>query len=92
MRTDHELLADASAAVNGGCWHPLTQMWQPLTNDGDAFRLAVYLRLAIDINNTGVVVHTPDGSKVLVSYGNEPDANSATRRAIVLAAAAMRRK
>ncbi len=93
MDNDNELLEDAAGAVNGGCWHPLTHtiLWRPLADDGDAFRLAVHLRLEIDICRTGVAVRTPDGLKVLVSSDDEKDAATATRRAIVRAAAAMRR-
>ena len=93
MSKDNELLADAARAVNGGCWHPLTHqaLWQPLTDDGDALRLAVHLRLEIDIHHTGIAVRTPNGLKVLISADDEPDANAATRKAIVRAAAAMRR-
>lgn len=93
MSKDNELLADAAGAVNGGCWHPLTHktLWQPLSDDGDALRLAVHLRLEIDIHHSGIAVRTPNGLKVLVSADDEPDANSATRKAIVRAAAAMRR-
>lgn len=46
---DDELLVLAAWAVNGGAWHPLTheKPWSPLTDDGDALRLAVNLRLTI---------------------------------------------
>jgi hypothetical protein len=50
--TDRELLEDAAKAVNGGAWHPLTHdtpngVWNPLLDDGDAFRLAVRLRIDV---------------------------------------------
>jgi len=63
--------------------------WNPLTDDGDALRLAVKLRLEVDIHHTGIAVRTPDGSKFLLSAKDEPDSCAATRRAIVRAAAAM---
>ena len=63
--------------------------WDPLRNDGDAFRLAVKLRLEIDIHHTGIAVRTPNGVKVLVYAEDQPDAYSATRLAIVRAAAAL---
>jgi hypothetical protein len=62
-------------------------LWDPLTDDGDALRLAVKLRLEIDIHHTGVAVRTPNGIKALVGADDEPDANAATRRAIARAAA-----
>lgn len=61
--------------------------WNPLTDDGDALRLAVKLRLEIDIHHTGIAVRTPTGIKVLVSAEDEPDATVATRRAVVRSAA-----
>jgi hypothetical protein len=64
-------------------------IWNPLTDDGDALRLAVKLRFEIDIHYTGIAVRTPTGIKVLVDAADEPDANAATRRAIVRAAAAI---
>lgn len=61
--------------------------WNPLADDGNALRLAVKLRLEVDIHHTGIAVRTPNGIKVLVNPEDEPDANAATRRAIVRAAA-----
>ena len=63
--------------------------WNPLTDDGDALRLAVKLRLEVDIGHSGIATRTPNGIKVLMSAGEEPDANAATRRAIVRAAASL---
>lgn len=57
--------------------------WNPLTDDGDALRLAVKLQLEIYIDHRGVAVRTHCGLKVL-----ERDFNAkATRRAITIAAA-----
>lgn len=63
--------------------------WKPLTDDGDALRLAVKLRLEVDVHHTGIAVRTPSGIKVLIDAEEIPDAYAATRRAIVRAAAAM---
>lgn len=63
--------------------------WNPLTNDGDAFRLAVALRLEVDIHHTGIAVRTANGVKILIDADEQPDPYAATRRAIVRAAAAM---
>jgi hypothetical protein len=73
-------------------FHPLMNVyaapkWNPLTDDGDALRLAVKLQLEIDICLTGVSGKTPTGVKALVDSREESDAYAATRRAIVRAAA-----
>ncbi|MEE1869023.1 hypothetical protein [Pseudomonas auratipiscis] len=60
--------------------------WNPLINDGDALKLAVELRLNIEINAGGVDVYSGDldeGLYVPVSG----DLRDCTRRAIVHAAA-----
>lgn len=70
-------------AVGGSC-----TVWNPLTDDGDAFRLAVKLNISIDISetwlnmfyNNKVLIATP----IIVAEKGE-----ATRRAIVRAAAAI---
>jgi len=61
--------------------------WNPLTDDGDALRLAVKLTLELDVCRSGIAVRSPRGIKTLVSAEDEPDAYIATRRAIVRAAA-----
>jgi hypothetical protein len=53
--------------------------WNPLTDDGDALRLAVKLDLSID------------DACVIYSDGASDDRYAATRRAIVRAAASIRR-
>jgi hypothetical protein len=100
MKTDRELLELAAKAVgyrirfsergscdfdNGDYWIS----WNPLTNDGDALRLAVKLRFEIFINHTEIDVRTPNGWSVIVSSDDEDDPYAATRRAIVCAAAAI---
>jgi hypothetical protein len=55
-------------------------MWNPLTDDGDALRLAVKLRITIDFYRDEVYAYP-----VNEQYGSDPCA--ATRRAIVRAAA-----
>jgi hypothetical protein len=64
--------------------------WNPLTDDGDALRLAVKLRLVVDIGGV-----TPRDKRIYVGgldgyLAHEPtgvDIDAATRRAIVRAAA-----
>ena len=100
MRTDRELLELAAKAaglkvdwrnsVNCLCYSesPYNVAWSPLTDDGDALRLAVALRLTIDIERVRPCVVVGDhtgryGSQAWTSAGPL----EATRRAIVRAAA-----
>lgn len=76
----------------GDCW----AIWNPLTSDADAFRLAVALRLNVDCMSNGTVFvgYGPCGSNRLqrqneVSDFDQSDSAAATRRAIVRAAAAI---
>ena len=62
-----------------------TAPWNPLTDDGDALRLAVKLRLDIMFVGVGVSVFDVDEKHSQENYGDDPYA--ATRRAIVRAAA-----
>lgn len=60
--------------------------WRPLTDDGDALRLAVKLKLIVEVGSCWLSKYGPVfGEDVL------PDPLSATRRAIVRAAAAIGR-
>ena len=93
---DRELIeAAAKAAGNGAEWYsaigmcidsnsPVPRPWNPLTDDGDALRLAVRLNIPVipydDETSTGTV------GVVAKNWGSK-EAN--TRRAIVRAAAAM---
>jgi hypothetical protein len=63
-------------------------IWNPLTDDGDALRLAVKLGLTIAqlMTNREVEVNDYDET-VFVNEFHEPDPYAATRRAIVRAAA-----
>ena len=61
-------------------------VWNPLTDDGDALRLAVKLQLLIDLDDSSCYVAGEEPS-LREQYGSDPYA--ATRRAIVRAAAAM---
>lgn len=62
-------------------WHP----WNPLTDDGDALRLAVKLGLTVEILNKRLEPHTKVNGRYEEEHRNDP--NRATRRAIVRAAA-----
>lgn len=104
--TDRELLERAAKAVgnvfyieqgfvereqfaNGLCIS--TRKWNPLTDDGDALRLAVKLDIAIyptdHEEKPSAQAYWPNSQGASVSHGNDPYA--ATRRAIVRAAAAI---
>ena len=112
--TDRELLEAAAKAAGiklewsdserpgfWGEWRGLPQWeyWNPLTDDGDALRLAVKLRIDLHtspINGDAVIVtakhrlpsdllRQPNPTTAAESY--TPDPYAATRRAIVRAAA-----
>ncbi len=59
--------------------------WNPLTDDGDAMRLAVKLLFEIDMGLGCIAIRHSTGIKILEAFNNDPYA--ATRRAIVRAAA-----
>lgn len=99
--TDRELLeAAARAAGMMGAlnWTPgatpwlrvdpdNTRPWNPLTDDGDALRLAVKLRISVYHAPSGFsLAVSADGS---VSFKEDAIGEQNTRRAIVRAAAAM---
>lgn len=104
MKTDRELLELAAKAAgiyvaNDEFGNPTDLFcdapnasayeWNPLTDDGDALRLAVKLTLEVDICLSGVAVRTPHGDKILVDDRDEKCIYAATRRAITRAAAAI---
>ncbi len=61
-------------------------LWNPLHNDGDALRLAVKLRLVVEVGRDGTLVYTDDPG---ICELHEGDPEASTRRAIVRAAAAL---
>ena len=98
--TDKELLELASKAVERqigcrgcgkfGCIGECE--WNPLTDDGDALRLAVKLGLVVDVGPVSVSVHKNNGNRDLgFEFYNtgKDDPYATTRRAIVRAAAAI---
>lgn len=58
--------------------------WNPLTNDGDALRLAVMLKMQVSVTTESCRAET---LPVLGVRVNDNDEFAATRRAIVMAAA-----
>ena len=91
--TDKELLELAAKAAGFSVWTDIdgnlysgtsgTEVnWNPLTDDGDALRLAVKLGLWVHCGKCDVSI---EGTRIEIPCGNDPYA--ATRRAIVRAAA-----
>ena len=70
-------------------WHN-EEIWNPLTDDGDALRLAVTLNINFNLSGKHAAVAQP-GSAVVQQYRNG-DPYAATRRAIVRAAAEIGRQ
>jgi hypothetical protein len=74
------------------CVDGVSTAWNPLTNDGDALRLAVKLHIDLDTYANAVRCcksvdfDDSEGTEAWESFGDDPYA--ATRRAIVRAAAA----
>lgn len=74
---------------NDSAW---TELWNPLTDDGDALRLAVKLRIDIDLDDDkhSKVIwfdKTIELHSITETYSDTCDRYAATRRAIVRAAA-----
>lgn len=62
--------------------------WNPLTDDGDALRLAVKLEMRTDVSKVATAVYLSDGDAVVqFSDDTHGDPYASTRRAIVRAAA-----
>ena len=105
MNNDRELLELAAKAAGYGVKPHASQKhtphlmftfnghnWNPLTDDGDALRLAVTLRFTVDIGIATVYVYSVDIDRSETTetkeYFHEPEeAYAATRRAVVRAAA-----
>lgn len=97
--TDKELLELAAKAAGIELkWEELHQcywialgqgvpvnIWNPLTDDGDALRLAVKLRLHVSVFADAIGIGTPGKGYEELKWTGDPYA--ATRRAIVRAAA-----
>lgn len=103
--TDRELLEMAAKAAgitsvgygrngiatgrNGPC---LVGYWNPLTDDGDALRLAVALRIVVDVTPWAAYAHRWNEKRSAdygIRHSEYDDLCAATRRAIVRAAAAI---
>ena len=93
--TDRELLEAAARAFlpaeNLKCASFMAGFmsnWNPLTDDGDALRLAVKLRLTVNCSYSNVAVVGQEFKQAyFMKECNKDDPYAATRRAIVRAAA-----
>jgi len=100
MNNDRELLelaakaagiewASTSEGFADGYWKfsdgKTQSWWNPLTDDGDALRLAVNLNLKVMCRELGAGAYSQDGKITVSEFAEDPYA--ATRRAIVRAAA-----
>ena len=97
MKTDRELLELAAKAVGiceslewfekENCFVLDIVVWNPLTDDGDALRLAVNLELQVIVDGYMAIARTNHPHKFGAQESLGSDNCSATRRAIVRAAA-----
>jgi len=97
MGTDRELLESAAkaAGIDWADGHESTglrdqngKVWNPLTDDGDALRLAVKLRLNLSLDRTGLKVFHDDKPCIKAGgWESRADESEVVRRAIVRAAA-----
>jgi len=82
------------SGMNGALWNYVghmdtAELWNPLTDDGDALRLAVKLKLTIFIESGAVRIGP--GIDYPDIYFEDEDPCAVTRRAIVLTAAQLTR-
>ena len=99
MKTDRELLevaakaagiaVDGGAGERGGLHLSAGGFWNPLTDDGDAFRLSVQLDIQPAFFSNVVFVGVVGLMMPIAKEEIGDDKCAATRRAIVKAAAAM---
>lgn len=81
-----------NSGKHGALWNYIghmdtAELWNPLSDDGDALRLAIVLQLDVSFNDEGMCVYASD--LAYEPYMRNSDEFSATRRAIVRAAAAI---
>lgn len=98
--TDRELLEMAAKAAGitiagaherpDGVWLETSQgFWNPLHNDGDAFRLLLSTKLNLAQGDFSVCLDDEGTIEIAALVRSEDARSAATRRAIVRAAAAM---
>jgi len=74
-------------ASNQGIYTDYALWWNPLTDDGDALRLAVNLGIGVFSDDIGAYCNYHQTKQVRIYFSQVADKNVATRRAIVSAAA-----
>jgi hypothetical protein len=89
---DRELLelAAKAAGIEGGdgyYWMPTGDAWDPLTDDGDALRLAVKLGATVYTSLVACHIWATDEKQLMAVGVPSGDRFAETRRAIVRAAA-----
>ena len=82
----HKFLIEAPCTMTDGTYYTY---WNPLTDDGDALRLAVKLDISVFFrpNFVHAEIATSAHEGLVLQEPPTPDKNAATRRAIVRAAA-----
>lgn len=86
--TDHDSTHYAGPALHAPGIGGQCQSWNPLTDDGDALRLAVKLGIEVGVYaRISKCAATTPGAAFTAEEYIEPDPYAATRRAIVRAAA-----
>lgn len=90
----YDWLPNLGFAIDVPWKHGLSNVdrWNPLTDDGDALRLAVKCRFVVDTGSASVSVHQNNGLRDIGFEWKNDDPYAATRRAIVRAAAAIGEK
>lgn len=82
---NYDVLDDTVCLELGSRRGAITAYWNPLTDDGDALRLAVALRIDISFNEEGGCVYAEQAMASVRRH--KGDATAATRYAITRAAA-----
>ena len=81
---DYDIYGDSALMVPRG--HPVQYDWNPLTDDGDALRLAVKLNIHV-LRYETMTTARPLLQNFACDERDDGDPNAATRRAILRAAA-----
>ena len=83
---NYEVYADRVCLELGSRRGAIIGYWKPLTDDGDALRLAVRLRMTVKVTDYGAAPYKGD-LFCLVALDEATTVETATRRAIVRVAA-----
>jgi hypothetical protein len=83
---NYEVYADRVCLELGSSRGAIIGYWRPLTDNGDAFRLMVNLRITVTVTDHGAVAYK-DNLSWLVTFDETMTVETAARRAIVRVAA-----